>query len=183
MRLSQILISSIVFCCMAMAAKAEVVSTETLSVDSGVVCSEVEESREVLMSARQKLNEAERLATEIVEAARLESIHIRKHAKQSAGIHEVASRSLADVQEEVVAVEARNQSLKEILIELMPQGWRVMIDVDVAILESQRIDFITEKTRDLAIADLTSSLGLEYRYFHYLKDAHGNATPLLVVTD
>lgn len=139
--------------------------------------SQDDSAEEILLQARQKLDEAERLAAQIIESARLESQKIR---------HETGgevSHSLDGLKQEHIAIEAQNKSLKEVLQMIMPDHWRVMLDVNESKFDQQRFDFIAQKPRDEMLADFTRSLGLTYQYFYLLKDESGQAKPLLVVAE
>lgn len=134
--------------------------------------------KELLLEARQTLEEAEKLAAQIIEAARLEAENIKNVKLMNKN-----NITLEQIQNELISVEIINQPLRKALLKIMPYGWRVMIDMDSAKLDDQRIDFIAEKTRDQAIDDLTQSLGLRYQYYHQLTDNNGHPSPLLVVTE
>jgi hypothetical protein len=148
---------------------------------NGVVALDVSESpEEILLAARQKLEEAEQLAAQIVEAARLESAKIKSTAQAKVN---AVPLTLDDVKSQWISVEIRDRPLQATLLRMLPNGWRVMIEMEASVLRDQRIDFISQKKRDEAISDLTRSLGLEYQYFYQLTDNQGNPSPLLVVTE
>lgn len=133
-------------------------------------------AQDVLLQARQKLEDAELLAAQIVEAARFEAAKMAQtHRLQGA-------LDLQGIKEEMIAIEVRGAHIKDLLQKIMPTHWRVMLDLEPAFVTGQRIDFIAEKKRDDVLFDLTQTLGLHYQYFANLKDSEGLSSPLLVVT-
>ena len=91
------------------------------------------------------------------------------------------------VMNEPVSVDYQAATLNEIIKGLMPQGWRVRMDfVRQPELESRRYQFTSTDPRDLAIRKLTSSIRdsrVTFQYFWDLKDAAGNPSPLILITD
>lgn len=91
------------------------------------------------------------------------------------------------VMNEPVSVEFQAATIKEIVGAMMPNGWRVETDFNQKPeLETRRFQFVSTDARDLALRHLTSSvrdLKLRYKYFWDLKDAQGNPSPMILLTD
>lgn len=155
---------------------------DTLTVNDALVVTDAEK---ILIQAQKSLEEAEYLAQNIVEEARLEAAIIIGNTQVDKADHQEKRRvkavDLDNIMHQDIFVEISNKTLEECLLEILPIGWRVKIDLDQDQLKDQRIDFIAEKKRDEAIDELTRSIGLSYRYFAHLTDSAGNPRPLLVV--
>lgn len=135
-----------------------------------------ETPEEVLLKAHKTLEEAEKLASAIVAQARVEANSIHQSIALSSD-----SVTLELLKKEVVAIDARDMSVEELVQAIMPNNWRVLLDVDSK-KKNQRLDFIAQKSRDAILQDLCLSLGLQYQYFDQIKDSKGQPSPILVMS-
>lgn len=91
------------------------------------------------------------------------------------------------VMNEPVSVEFEAATVKEIVAAMMPNGWRVQTDFNSKPeLELRRFQYVSTDPRDLALRHLTSSVRdakVRYQYFWDLKDAQGNPSPMILITD
>jgi len=138
-----------------------------------------------LQQAQATLDTAQQLAAAIVAQARADAALIRDQAKAQAHIKADVpvdpSELLVELQNQPVQIEARKQTLAQIVAMIMPSHWRVLLDLEQEDLIQQRFDFVASQSRDNALMDLCTALGLTYRYFPAMRDQHGQASPLLVV--
>lgn len=141
-----------------------------------------------LVDARQTVEEARRVAEQIVLDARREADQIRSSAAVTAtNGTAVANSSSGDlgpveIRSTPVAVEVAAGTVEEIATAIMPVGWRVLVDVRDDGLLQRRFQYVSTKSRDQALRDLLKPVGLQHQYFFDLKDATGNASPLLVIS-
>lgn len=86
-----------------------------------------------------------------------------------------------------VSVEYEAATIKEIVTGMMPVGWRVEVDFRKhPQLLSRRYQFISTDPRDLALRQLTASVRdarVRFKYFWDLKDAQGNPSPMILLSD
>nr|WP_306282931.1 MULTISPECIES: hypothetical protein [Pseudomonas] len=91
------------------------------------------------------------------------------------------------VMNEPVTAEYQAATIKEIVSGIMPTGWRVETDFNrKPELEIRRYQFVSTDARDLALRHLTASVRdakVRYQYFWDLKDAQGNPSPMILLTD
>lgn len=91
------------------------------------------------------------------------------------------------VMNEPVTAEYQAATLKEIVGRIMPNGWRVQTDFNrKPELETRTYQFVSTDARDLALRHLTASIRdakVRYQYFWDLKDAQGNPSPMILLTD
>lgn len=86
-----------------------------------------------------------------------------------------------------VSVEYEGATLKEIVVGIMPKGWRVETDFRKhPELLTRRYQFISTDPRDLALRQLTGSVRdarVRFKYFWDLKDGQGNPNPMILLSD
>jgi len=133
-----------------------------------------------LVNAREAVEEARKVAEQIVLDAQREAALIR----QSGAANQQVPVDLEpiEIQNGKVAVELAAGTVEEIATAIMPGNWRVMVDVkDQGILQ-RRFQFVSTKSRDQALRDLLQPVGLQHQYFFDLKDSSGARSPLLVIS-
>ncbi|WP_439126008.1 MAG: hypothetical protein ACNJA3_29330 (plasmid) [Pseudomonas rhizophila] len=91
------------------------------------------------------------------------------------------------VMNETVTAEYQAATIKEIVTGIMPNGWRVKTDFSrKPELEVRTYEFVSTDARDVALRSLTASVRdakVRYQYFWDLKDAGGNPSPMILLTD
>lgn len=138
--------------------------------------------KEQLVKAKQVLEKAEKAAVEIIQAAELKANDIIATASEDKQLNDSKQTPLA-VKNQEVAVELQGATIEEIANAIMPEGWRVMVDVGDQTVKERRFQFISTKSRDQALTGLTKPLNLNYRYFFNLKNGNGESAPLLVISE
>lgn len=160
----------------------------TLSVD--VLSSELAEQnnaqlqpqsaiKQELVNAKQAVVEAQTMAEKIIADAQLQANAIRKNAAVNDAPTDLTP---VEIQSARVAVELSAGTIEEIANAIMPLGWRVLVDVKDVSLLRKRYQYVSTKSRDQALRDLLGPAGLKHQYFFDLTDAHGNSSPLLVIS-
>ena len=139
---------------------------------------EISQMRELLMQAQVELKNSHQLANKIVIQAKLDADKIRQEAALSV---QPVMNNFATVKKQSISIEAHGVTLTELLSQIMPSNWRVLIDIKDKSIQAKRISFISTQPRDIALKEITRSLNLEYRYYFNLKDELGMPSPLLVV--
>lgn len=86
------------------------------------------------------------------------------------------------LQNSKIAVEISGGTIEQIVSEIMPSNWRVMVDVKELAIAKRKFQFVSNRTREQALNDLLLPIGMKHQYFFDLKDAQGNDSPLLVVS-
>lgn len=141
---------------------------------------QLQETQDKLIKAKAVIAKAEEAAVEIIRAAEMEAEAIINRA----GVESENPKSTPlAIKNEEVAVELHGATVEEIANALMPQGWRVLVDVKKSEIKGKRFQYISTKSRDQALIGLTKPLDLNYRYFFNLKDEAGESSPLLVISD
>lgn len=72
-------------------------------------------------------------------------------------------------------------TIEEIARAMLPRGWELKISVSEDKYLSQKFEFITTETRDMALRDLLRGTPLGFKYFFTLVDESGNPAPVLVI--
>ena len=140
----------------------------------------IENLQKDIEQAHREIEEAKALANTLILQARLEAEKIRMEAVV---LEDQEYANLADLKSEVVSLELYNVSVSEIYQALLPSHWRVLLDHESPEYANLKLSFIAHKSRDEAIAEISQSLGLEYRYYFHLTDETGLPSPLLVVSE
>ena len=139
-------------------------------------------TEEQLLQAKQVLIQAEEAAAEIIKAAEYEAQEILTTANINVRNADKKLSPLA-VKNQEVAVELHGATIEEIANALMPETWRVLVDVKNQSIKERRFQYISTKPRDQALISLTKPLNLKYQYFFHLTDEEGEPSPLLVISE
>lgn len=132
-----------------------------------------------LEEAKAAVEEARQIAEQIVLEAQQQANQIR----QNAAVNDMpADLGPVEIQRGQVAVEISAGTVEEIAVAIMPNEWRVLVDVENKDILQKRFQYVTTKSRDQALRDLLAPIGLKHQYFFDLKDAAGAKTPLLVIS-
>lgn len=125
-----------------------------------------------LEQAKVVLIEAEKTAEEIIRKAHSEADRIGAESDLSPLL----------VQNGRVSIEINGGTIEDIVTAIMPSHWRVLVDVKDTDIRERRFQFVSTRTREQALNDLLKPIGMKHQYFFDLKDAGGEASPLLVVS-
>lgn len=128
--------------------------------------------REQLEQARVVLIEAEKTAEEIIRKAQAEAGYENQGTDLSPLL----------IQNGRVSIEINAGTIEDIVKAIMPPHWRVLVDVKDTDIRERRFQFVSTRTREQALNDLLKPIGMKHQYFFDLKNASGDASPLLVVS-
>ncbi|MDX1693086.1 MAG: hypothetical protein R3208_04935 [Ketobacteraceae bacterium] len=132
--------------------------------------------RQQLEEAKLAILDAEKKAEEIIRAAREEASALKS------GSHQEDVLSPLLIQNTSVSIEMKAGTLQEIVTAIMPEGWRVLVDVKDEAVRNRRFQFVSTRTREQALNDLLKPIGMKHQYFFDLKNGQGEPSPLLVVS-
>lgn len=133
-----------------------------------------------LVNARQAVEDARVAAEQILLQAQREAERIRQPPAD--GPQRQPDLEPVALQNGKVAVEIAAGTLEEIVTAIMPNHWRVMVDVEDLHILQRRFQFVSTKSREQALRDLLMPLNLQHQYFFDLKDAGGTQSPLLIIS-
>ena len=140
---------------------------------------ELENVRAELEEARSAIEEARHIAEQIVVEAQQQANQIRKVV----AVNDMpVDLTPVEIQRGQVAVEIAAGTVEEIAVAIMPSDWRVLGDVKNKDILQKRFQYVSTKSRDQALRDLLSPIGLKHQYFFDLKDEAGAKKPLLVIS-
>jgi len=154
------------------------VQAETM-VQENAQSADLEQVKEELKAARAAVEEARTVAEQIIRNAQQEANQIRKN---SATNDMPVDLTPVEIQRGKIAVEVSAGTVEEIATAIMPADWRIMVDLKDSETRQKRFQFVSTKSRDQALRDLLTPIGLKHRYFFDLKDESGNSKPLLVIS-
>lgn len=136
--------------------------------------------RQELSLARETIANAQQVAKNIVDAANVEAEAIRRQAR---GESIDSSLDPESVRSELIAIDISSGTLEQIVRSIMPQNWRIRVDLIDVRQSERRFQFVSTRTREQALADLLIPLGFNHQYFFELKDETGAPSPLLVISE
>ncbi len=140
---------------------------------------DLETVREELVAAKLAVQEAREVAEQIVLDARQQADRIASRAASPDSPEELLP---VEIQRGKVAVEVAAGTVQEIATAIMPINWRIMVDVKDTALLQRRFQYVSTKSRDQALRDLLTPIGLKHQYFFDLRDEQGVSRPLLVIS-
>lgn len=151
---------------------------------------ELDDLKRQLIEARAAIIDAQRAAEDIVAIAKEDADRIRSSASNTNLVQgrdathkdSVGMVNPLVVKNAAVAVEMSAGTLEEIAVAIMPEGWRILVDVVDPKIKERRFQYVTTKSREQALSDLLSNIGLSHQYFFELVDEEGLSSPLLVIS-
>ena len=150
-----------------------------MAVQDSAQAAELESVRQELIEAKAAIEEARQIAEQIVLDAQKQANQIN----QSSVVNDSpVDLSPVEIQRGQVAVEIAAGTVEEIATAIMPNDWRIMVDVNNKEILQKRFQYVSTKSRDQALRDLLSPIGLKHQYFFDLKDEQGTKKPLLVIS-
>jgi len=150
-----------------------------MAVQDSAQAAELESVRQELIDAKAAIEEARQIAEQIVLDAQKQANQIN----QSSVVNDSpVDLSPVEIQRGQVAVEIAAGTVEEIATAIMPNDWRIMVDVNNKEILQKRFQYVSTKSRDQALRDLLSPIGLKHQYFFDLKDEQGTKKPLLVIS-
>lgn len=135
--------------------------------------SEQQQVVQQLNEAKQIIRNAEYQAEQIIRAAEVKALAIKKQQ---------GDREPLQVQNQKIAVEMNNATLEQIVRAIMPENWRVMVDVKNPGIKARRFQFVSNRSREQALNDLLIPMGMRHQYFFDLRNSQGKVAPLLIVS-
>lgn len=157
-------------------------ATAVQAADTAINPEELESLKVQLIEAKAAVENAQQVAEEIVQTAQANADKILQDAKTAANQSEKDSASPLAVKNAAVAVEIAAGTIEEIATAIMPEGWRILVDVKDPKIKERRFQYVTTKAREQALSDLLNSIGMNHQYFFELVNADGEASPLLVIS-
>lgn len=164
----------------AASALAVAMSAPVIANEQGVTQEELQALKTQLIEARTAVANAQQVAEEIVQTAKADAERIMKDAEATQRKESTASPLV--VKNAAVAVEIAAGTLEEIAIAIMPEGWRILVDVKDPKVKERRFQYVTTKSREQALSDLLNSIGMNHQYFFELVNDDGEPSPLLVIS-
>lgn len=167
-------------------ASALAIALSTLSINtavaesSGVTQEELDALKVQLIEAKSAVENAERVAEDIVQTAKADADRILQEANVTAG--QANKIQPLVVKNAAVAVEISAGTIEEIATAIMPEGWRILIDVKDPKIKERRFQYVSTKAREQALSDLLNSIDMSHQYFFELLDSNGEPSPLLVIS-
>lgn len=148
--------------------------------EQGVTQEELQALKTQLIEARAAVVNAQHVAEEIVQTAKADAERIVNDAEAIQSKESTVSPLV--VKNAAVAVEIAAGTLEEIAIAIMPEGWRILVDVKDPKVKERRFQYVTTKSREQALSDLLNSIGMNHQYFFELVNDEGEPSPLLVIS-
>jgi len=152
------------------------------NVNNSVSPEELEVLKIQLIEARAAVESAQQVAEDIVNTAEMDAVRIRAGAGKTSEENSEDPLSPLVIKNAAVAVEIAAGTLEEIAIAIMPEDWRILVDVKDPKIKERRFQYVTTKSRDQALSDLLNSIGMNHQYFFELVNADGEPSPLLVIS-
>jgi len=157
-------------------------ATAVQAADASISAQELETLKVQLIEAKAAVENAQHVAEEIVQTAQANADRILEAANAAADQSEADIISPLAVKNAAVAVEIAAGTIEEIATAIMPEGWRILVDVKDPKIKERRFQYVTTKARERALSDLLNSIDMSHQYFFELVNADGEASPLLVIS-
>ncbi len=157
-------------------------ATAVQAADTAINAQELETLKVQLIEAKTAVENAQQVAEEIVQTAQADADRILEQANATANQSKEDKISPLAVKNAAVAVEIAAGTIEEIATAIMPEGWRILVDVKDPKIKDRRFQYVTTKAREQALSDLLNSIDMSHQYFFELVNADGEASPLLVIS-
>ena len=150
--------------------------------DSTLTHSEVDALKLELIEAKNAVANAQQVAEDIVRLAKEDAAKIVAAAEELARKTTSTTLNPSTVKNAKVAVEINAGTIEEIATSIMPEGWRILLDVKNQDIRERRFQYVSTKSREQALSDLLNSINMSHQYFFELRDTNGEPSPLLVIS-
>jgi len=157
-------------------------ATPVQATDAAINAQELEALKVQLIEAKAAVENAQNVAEEVVQTAQANADRILEQANATANQSNQDKANPLVVKNAAVAVEIAAGTIEEIATAIMPEGWRILVDVKDPKIKERRFQYVTTKAREQALSDLLNSIGMSHQYFFELVNADGEASPLLVIS-